>query len=165
MSPEQKRKFNTAMGSLFLVAGLVGWGLTVYFAVTPNPPKPAPTFVHAVVDLPSCAQTLQRLGYSETRIDNKDVVAFEAMSSDPKEQLDRATLAANVCKLEMKSFCMGEGCARPGLTLTLQMPQAMRTAQDTLPKSRPVASAMPKPSPAVTVPAAPTPAPALKQPD
>jgi hypothetical protein len=139
MSPEQKRKFNTAAGSAFIAIGLFAWGLTAYFAMTPSEARPAPTYGGAVVDLQSCAGTLRSLGYRDVAIKGDDIIVFEELSDAPKEQLERATLAATVCKLEMKSFCMGEACARPGMALTIARPQAMRDAA----KVKPDAAAAP----------------------
>jgi hypothetical protein len=119
MSPEQKRKFNTVFGSVFITTGIFAWALTAYFAVTPNPKRPAPVVHGLAIDLPSCQKTLTSLGYEAT-IKNKEVTAHEMLSAtDPKQQLDRATIAATVCRLPMKSFCMGEGCERPGVTLVV----------------------------------------------
>lgn len=119
MSPEQKRKFNTAFGGIFFASGLAAWALAAYFAVTPNPPKPAPTFAGAVVDLNSCSRALRNLGYPDVTVEKNDVTAREPLSADPKAQLDRATIGATMCKLEMKSFCMGEACTHPGVTLVV----------------------------------------------
>lgn len=118
MTPEQKRKFNTFFGSAFLGAGLIAWGLTAYFAVTPNPPKPVPVIGAATVDLGSCRSVLGSLGYEAT-VSDPTVTAYEPLSANPQEQLQKATLAAAVCKLPLKSFCMGDGCERPGLTLVV----------------------------------------------
>lgn len=54
MSPEQKRKFNLAFGTLFLSSGLVAWGMATFFWFNPLPPKPAPVHMERVVDLQSC---------------------------------------------------------------------------------------------------------------
>lgn len=124
MSPEQKRKFNTVFGSVFMATGVFAWALTAYFAVTPNPKRPAPVVRSLSIDLPSCQKTLISLGYEAT-IKNKDVTAHEMLSAtDPKGQLDRATIASTVCRLPMKSFCMGEGCERPGVTLVVTADEA-----------------------------------------
>lgn len=121
MTPEQKRKFNTVFGGIFLGTGIVAWMLTVYFAVSPNAPAPAPVLSAPSVSLTSCRDALSQLGYQVT-LKEPDVTAFEPLSADPKEQLDRASVAALVCKIPMKSFCMGEGCEQPGLTLVLRKP-------------------------------------------
>jgi len=119
MSPEQKRKFNTTFGGVFLATGIFAWALTAYFAVTPNPPKPAPVASGVTIDLASCQNSLRALGYAVTMKD-KDITAHEALSlEDPKTQLDRATVAATVCRLPMKTFCMGQGCEKPGVTLVV----------------------------------------------
>ena len=119
MSPEQKRKFNTVFGGVFMVTGIFAWALTAYFAVTPNPPKPAPVVSGVTIDLASCQSSLRTLGYTVTMKD-KDITAHEELSiPDPKAQLDRATVAATVCRLPMKSFCMGTGCEKPGVTIVV----------------------------------------------
>ena len=123
MSPEQKRKFNTLFGGVFIATGVLAWGLTTYFALTPNPPKPAPVIGTATIDLPSCRTVLASLGY-DAAVTDGTVVAHEALSANPKEQLQKATLASTVCKLPMKSFCMGEGCPRPGLTIVVAPTEA-----------------------------------------
>ena len=130
MSPEQKRKFNTAFGGFFFLSGLLAWGLAAYFAVTPNPPKPAPTVAGTVVDLNSCSRALRNLGYTDVTVEKNDVTAREPLSSDPKAQLERATIGATMCKMEMKSFCMGEACTHPGVTLVVTKPVAARSAND-----------------------------------
>lgn len=118
MSPEQKRKFNTTFGSLFFGVGLLAWGLTIYFAVTPNDPMPAPTVGESQIDPVSCRTALSTLGY-EVTTQGADIVAFEPLSSQPKQQLERATMVSGLCKLPLKEFCMGEGCERPGVSITL----------------------------------------------
>lgn len=119
MSPEQKRKFNTVFGGVFMATGIFAWALTAYFAVTPNAPKPAPVVSGTTIDLSSCQNSLRALGYEAT-LKNKDVTAYEQLSpTDPKQQLDRATIAATVCRLPLKSFCMGEGCERNGVTIVV----------------------------------------------
>lgn len=123
MSPEQKRKFNTVFGSVFLASAAVAWGLTAYFAFTPAPPKPAPVHREPVVNLGSCQMVLQSMGY-QVSIVNNEVVAHEPLSDDPQRQLDKSTAAVNVCRLSLKEFCMGEGCERPGMSFTLARTQA-----------------------------------------
>jgi hypothetical protein len=118
MSPEQKRKFNTVFGGVFLGGGIVAWALTVYFAMTPNPPRPTPVVGMPTIDLSSCRSVLAGFGY-DAKVKDSDVIAYEPLSASPKDQLQKATLAATVCKLPMKSFCMGEGCAQPGLTVVV----------------------------------------------
>jgi hypothetical protein len=137
MSPEQKRKFNSAFGTFFLVSGIAAWGLATYFAVTPNPPKPAPVFGGTTVDLRSCASTLRTLGYLDVDVQKNEVTAHEALSQNPHEQLDRATLAASVCHLEMKYFCIGEACPKPGLTIVSasMAPSAQKSKKRTSPTS------------------------------
>jgi len=118
VSPEQKRKFNTVFGGMFIATGIFAWALAAYFAVTPNPPKPAPVVNGTSIDVPSCRNTLRALGY-EVTVKGKDITAYESAITEPKLQLDRATVAATVCRLPLKSFCMGEGCERPGITIVV----------------------------------------------
>ncbi|WP_150126667.1 hypothetical protein [Burkholderia cenocepacia] len=127
MSPEQKRKFNTAFGGFFFASGIAAWALAAYFAFTPNPPKPAPSFAGTVVDLNSCSRALRNLGYPDVTVEKDEITAHEPMGADPKGQLDRATIGATMCKLEMKSFCMGEACTHPGVTLVVTKPASART--------------------------------------
>lgn len=139
MTPEQKRKFNTVFGSVFLVGGFAAWALTAYFAVTPNPPRPFPVLNSASVDLASCRSALGALGYQATMKD-RDVIAFEPLSDNPKQQLERASLAASVCKLPLKSFCMGEGCEQPGVTVVvtrLSDPSTRAIVKDSKPQAAP----------------------------
>jgi hypothetical protein len=128
MSPEQKRKFNTAFGGFFFASGLAAWALAGYFAFTPNPPKPAPSFAGTVVDLNSCSRALRNLGYPDVTVEKDDITAHEPLTADPKAQLDRATIGATMCKLEMKSFCMGEACMHPGVTLVVTKPVGAHNA-------------------------------------
>ena len=110
MSPEQKRKFNTLFGSLFLASGIIAWGLSAYYAVTPNDPQPTPVIGAKHIDLQSCATTLRSLGYPEVSVQKNDVIAHEALSADPQGQL------------EMKYFCIGESCPQPGITIVTTAP-------------------------------------------
>lgn len=121
MTPEQKRKFNTVFGGIFLGVGIVAWMLTVYFAVSPNEPAPAPVAGAPSVNLASCRDALAQLGFQAT-LKDQDLTAYEPLSANPKDQLDRASIAALVCKIPLKSFCMGDGCEQPGMTLVLRKP-------------------------------------------
>lgn len=128
MTPEQKRKFNTVFGGIFFAVGSIAWALTAYFAVTPNPPRPHPVLNSASVDLASCRTALGSLGYQASVKDN-DVTGYEPLSGNPKLQLERATLAASVCKMSLKSFCMGEGCEQPGVTVVVTRPPVSGAAK------------------------------------
>ncbi len=136
MTPEQSRKFNTAFGGLFIGAGVLAWMLAIYFAVAPNEPAPAPVMVSSSIDLGSCRNTLAELGYTATMQDGS-VTAYEPLTTDPQAQLNRATVAALVCKIPMKSFCMGEGCEQPGLTLVLRKPMDRASAEKALADAKP----------------------------
>ena len=123
MSPEQKRTVNTVSGGVFLAVAAVEWALAAYFAVTPAPPRPAPVNPVQTVDINSCRTTLGAMGYRvETVADTLQL--FEPLSESPKAQLDKATLAASLCKTKVNAFCMGEGCEQPGLSFAL-MPQKL----------------------------------------
>ncbi len=118
MTPDGKRKFNTLVGSLFLLLGVGGWAMTGYLVLTPAPPKPHPVSLAPKVDANSCRIVLQRLGY-ETTVRKDEVVAIERGLSDPEDQLRRASLAISACKIDLKEFCMGTSCEPEGLTFTL----------------------------------------------
>jgi hypothetical protein len=118
VTPEGKRRFNTLMGSGFLVLGVTAWALTVYFGLTPAPAKPHPVSLAPTVDLNSCRSLLQRLGYSAT-VQKNEVTARQFELADPPGQLEQATLAIAACKLPLKTFCMGTDCDGTGLTFTL----------------------------------------------
>lgn len=139
MSPEQKRKFNSVFGGVFMASGLVAWGLTAWFAITPNPPKPAPVINAATIDMASCSQSLIRLGY-QTTVKDKEVTAFEQLMADPKDQLQRATVASTLCRLPLKSFCMGEGCDKPGVTIVVSSDETKRTPPSSAPAAAAVAA-------------------------
>lgn len=136
MTPEQTRKFNTAFGGLFIGAGVLAWMLAVYFSVAPNEPAPAPVVVNSSIDLGSCRNTLAELGYT-ANVQDGSVTAYEPLTADPQAQLNRATVAALVCRIPMKSFCMGEGCEQPGLTLVLRKPMDRSTAEKALEAAKP----------------------------
>lgn len=122
MSPEHNRKFNLAAGSFFLVMGLAGWGMAVYYGITPNAPKPHPVTVEAKVDLNACRAVLSGLGYQASiPVGKERVRAYEAFSEnvDAKAMLDKATMAIGVCKMKLDTFCVGEGCESPGVTFEL----------------------------------------------
>lgn len=101
--------------------GIVAWLLAVYFAAVPAQPAPHPVIGTPSVDVNSCRTALTQMGFSAT-VKGNEITAFEALSSEPRLQLEKASVAAVLCKIPMKSFCMGEGCAQPGMTLVLQKP-------------------------------------------
>jgi len=121
MTPQQRKTFNTLFGTLLLSVGLVSWGLTAYFAVTPQEPAPAPVASRAPVDLGSCRNALAELGYSAV-VQQGKVEATTPLTGNPQEQLERASVAVLVCQLELESFCMGEGCDNPGVNFVLKQP-------------------------------------------
>lgn len=119
MTPEQKRKYNTVMGGFLLSVGIVAWMTTVYFAVAPAKPKPAPMNAAPTVDMNSCRSALAQLGYSAT-ITGNEVKAYEPLTADPQAQLEKASIATLICKVNLQEFCIGTGCAQPGVTLVLR---------------------------------------------
>ena len=118
MTPDQRRQFNTTFGGILLGIGIFAWLFSFYFVVVPRDVAPPPIAASSV-DLASCQSALADLGYSATE-KASEVIAFEALSAMPREQLEKASIAANICHLPLNSFCMGEGCERPGLTLVLR---------------------------------------------
>ena len=118
MSPEQKRTVNTVFGSIFVAVAALEWSLAAYFSLTPASPRPAPVVYASSVDIGSCRNTLGALGYRVETV-GQDLRVYEPLSESPKEQLDKATMAAALCKMKMTQFCMGEGCEQPGVLLTI----------------------------------------------
>lgn len=130
MTPEATRKFNTTVGSLFIVVGLLGWSVALYKTIVPAPAvayEPPPP---ALVDARSCASTLSEIGFRAV-VTNGEVSAFLLESAEvlegnssksPRDLLESATLAVSACKMAVKNFCMGssDGCpGEPGLSMTL----------------------------------------------
>lgn len=125
MTPDQQRKFNTTFGGVFVAAGVLAWMLAIYFAVKPNDPAPAPVVGLTTIDLQSCRTAWAQLGYLASATET-DVNAYEALSDNPKEQLERATTAVLLCKLPLRSFCMGQGCERPGVSFAVRKQVELR---------------------------------------
>jgi hypothetical protein len=138
MTPEQKRKFNTTFGALFLAMGVVGWGLTVYYAMTPNPPRPTPVQNAPTLDIGSCKSALETLGYTVTQA-GASVSFYEPLSDDPRGQMYQASMAIHLCKMKLSTFCMGEACEQPGVSVTMTLPAAagQKSAVQVQPKSVP----------------------------
>jgi hypothetical protein len=144
MTPEQKRTFNTTVGGLFLGLGVLAWGFATYYTFTPHAPKPAPTLA-SKVDFETCRQAVGAMGFSATekeggRIELRQTVIEE----DAQRQLMTASLASSVCKMNLETFCMGEGCAEKGVSMTLtpsiqevkKVPPPKASATRTPPKKR-----------------------------
>lgn len=120
MTPEQRKNFNTVFGTLLLVTGLVAWGLTAYFAVTPKEAQPvAVSPAQAPVDLGSCRNALAELGYSAS-VQQGKIQASTPLTDNPRDQLEKASTAVLLCKLALETFCIGEGCEIPGVSFTLK---------------------------------------------
>lgn len=127
MSPEQRKKFNTVFGSVFLTLGLFGYGMSAYYAVTPNKPLAstvAPS--REIVDSSSCVRAMLQLGF-QAYVTGPDVEVYAPLpgpNDDVKELLEKASLGIAMCKLKMKEFCMGTTCKEgPGLRFKLSSPQ------------------------------------------
>jgi len=121
MNPIQQQKFNTFVGGLFIGTGALAWLMAVAFAVLPNDEAPAPVTMAPYVDMNTCAQGLQRLGY-QVETAGVQVVAHEALdpSGNVEPQLVRASVAWNLCRVPVTDFCVGGGCEKPGITLTVR---------------------------------------------
>lgn len=122
MNAYKKSADNKFYGSILLTLGLIAWVGAVYFSVVPKKELPPPIQA-SQVDLASCKSALSELGFSVIERGD-DLSISEALSAFPKEQLEKASLAASICKTEMRSFCMGEGCERQGLVMTIKKPEA-----------------------------------------
>lgn len=122
MTPYQKRQFNTGFGGIFLSLGLLAWMLTVYFAISPSEPIPAPVPEKAGVSLDSCKKVLGDLGF-QTELKDNSVTARTSLIVAPKEQLARASVGILGCKLPMTYFCMGDGCETPGISFVITKPK------------------------------------------
>jgi hypothetical protein len=126
MTPLQQQRFNTTMGGTLIGVGTVAWAIALFFAVVPNAEAPAPVNAAPIVELNSCRATLNQLGFQATNRGGADVVISQPMGENLQVQLEKASLAATVCKLPLHSFCMGEGCAAPGMEMVLRQPEAKR---------------------------------------
>lgn len=118
MTPESKKQFNLLAGVLFGVLGMGCFGVAAYVASVPAPPKPAPVQMTPVVNVASCRDVLQAMGYS-TRMESGGVSANDAALDDPQAALTKATAAIGVCKMTLDTFCMGEACTEPGVSFKL----------------------------------------------
>lgn len=131
MTPEQKRTFNTSVGAMFIVLGLVTWGMTAYYAVTPAPPQPAPT-VASKVNPAACRAALGRLGFTTSDSAGRILAKLPALPvsySETVTVLHKSSVAATACGMEMTRFCMGEGCKSKAVELELSDTLAERVAQ------------------------------------
>lgn len=136
MAPESTRKFNTLIGTLFILGGLAGWGVAMYKSVVPAPSVVFEAAPAPLVDARSCATILKEIGFEATASAG-EVKAYLTGSAEvlegtsaksPKDLLGDATLAVSACKMKLKTFCMGnaEGCpGEPGLTMVLHNESAV----------------------------------------
>lgn len=122
MTPETKRKFNLSIGSLFLVSGIISAIFAYYVSATPAEPIPAPTSTVAKADLGSCRSALIQMGFNANIAGGVLTVNAQDLN-DAEGMLVKATAAVNMCGLEMKEFCMGEGCEKGMLFFDLVEPK------------------------------------------
>jgi hypothetical protein len=118
MTPEAKKQFNTIGGTLFGILGLGFFAVAAYVASVPAPEKPMPVSPMPMVNVASCRDVLQTMGYS-ARVENGKVLANDLSLEDPQVALTKATAAIGVCKMALNAFCMGEACTEPGVSFTL----------------------------------------------
>lgn len=118
MTPETQKKVNVTAGSTLSVLGLICFVIAFYVATVPAVPRPAPVSPQPIVNTSSCRDVLTQMGYTATLI-NGGVTAKDVSLDDPQAALTKATAALGLCKLKLSEFCMGSGCADPGLTFTL----------------------------------------------
>jgi hypothetical protein len=118
MTPEAKKQFNTIGGTLFGILGLICFAVAAYVASVPAPAKPMPVSPLPMVNVASCRDVLQTMGYS-ARVDNGAVTANDMSLDDPQVALTKATAAIGVCKMALSTFCMGEACPEPGVSFKL----------------------------------------------
>lgn len=118
MTPVQQQNFNTLCGTILLVLGIIAWGSAAYFGVVPRVKVP-PIHAQSYTDLPSCQMALMELGYSVVE-HSGEIMVHEELGESPQEQLEKASVAVSLCRLELQSFCMGDACEKPGLTMVLQ---------------------------------------------
>jgi hypothetical protein len=137
MNPESQKKFNTVLGSGLLAAGILSWAVAFVFAVTKAEPVPAPV-INNYVSFNDCRNNLMQLGYT-VQSENQQLTAYEGFREDVSRQLDKATIAILGCGYDLASFCMGEGCQRPGINFTIKQPAGLREAPGG--KKNPVTSA------------------------
>lgn len=147
MTPEAKKQFNLIGGTLFGILGLGCFAIAAYVASVPAPAQPIPISPMPMVNVASCRDVLQTMGYS-ARVENGIVSANDTSLDDPQVALTKATAAIGVCKMALSTFCMGEACSEPGVSfkLTPIVRPGHKAVDATL-----AASAVPAASPAKTV--------------
>lgn len=143
MSPSAKKQFNTAIGAMFLGLGIIAWGVAVVFALKPSDQRRLPPVVLApTVDLNTCRSSLNSLyGFVTRTSANGDLVVTTQDIADPQKALNDATAAIGLCKRELVEFCMGTGCAEPGMTMTLALSEEQKKVPKELAKPAAAASA------------------------
>jgi len=119
MNPRVSRNVNLFAAALFVFGGLICAGLEVYLTVKPADSKES-QYIKPQPDKLGCVKALQELGF-ETKKPSAYIVAGHSHNLDesPKELVDRASLGIAACKVPMRTFCMGEECAEPGISFTL----------------------------------------------
>ena len=118
MTPEAKKQFNLIGGTLFGFLGLGCFAVAAYVASVPAPVKPIPVSPMPTVNVASCRDVLQTMGYS-ARVENGTVSANDSSLDEPQIALTKATAAIGVCKMALSTFCMGEACSEPGVSFKL----------------------------------------------
>lgn len=121
MTPESKRKFNLVIGLFLGVMGLAAWGGAAFYSVSPQPAKPAPK-LESKVDPQACKMAVSNLGFlaKDTASPPGGLELTQAViEDDASAQLYKASIAATVCKMNIETFCMGEGCPVEGITMVL----------------------------------------------
>ena len=121
MTPIQQQKFNTIVGGVFIGAGVLAWLITVFFSVMPNEKAPAPVTMEPHVNMVSCQAAMAQLGY-QTTLKVSDLELYEPFGSDVQAQFEKASIAWSLCQVPVREFCAGEGCEKPGISMTLKGP-------------------------------------------
>lgn len=143
MTPEAKKQFNMIGGTLFGILGLVCFAIAAYVASVPAPAKPMPVSPMPMVNVASCRDVLQTMGYS-ARVENGAVSANDMSLDDPQVALTKATAAIGVCKMALSTFCMGEACSEPGVSFKLTpIVRPGHKAVDAVPEAAAAAKASP----------------------
>lgn len=127
MTPESKKKFNTAAGSLFLALGLLGYGMALYYAVTPSK---AVTHAGRAADVKvsdmACRRVVQRMGGFSEKVTPRGVEVRAPLPSGESADVQAhsllyaASLIPKLCQRDITYFCLGPGCKEgPGLFMRL----------------------------------------------
>jgi hypothetical protein len=125
MTPEHKKKFNTVAGTLFIVMGMLGYAMALYYALTPNTPVSPPGEIAQVSDS-SCLAVAAHLGFEAHEEPNGLVIKGQLpiggeVTKDTIQALfANADLVPSLCERKMQYFCIGADCKNgPGLEMRL----------------------------------------------